>query len=50
MPSEALLLRMGGLDFASYDDKFVESKVQQIVPHPKFNVQTQQYDIALLKV
>lgn len=47
--ADNLLVRLGGIDFASYDEKFVDSKVQ-VFPHPKFNVQTQQYDIALLKV
>lgn len=40
---------MGGIDFASVDDKWIESRVQPI-QHPEFNIQTQLNDIALLKL
>ena len=46
---ENLLVKYGGIDFASIDDKFYESKVLSF-QHPKFSVQNQQYDIALLKL
>ncbi|XP_057370017.1 serine proteinase stubble-like isoform X2 [Daphnia carinata] len=46
---ESLLVRMGGIDFASVEDKWIESRVQ-LFPHPQFNIQTQQNDIALLKL
>ena len=40
---------MGGIDFASVEDKWFESRVQFSM-HPKFNIHTQQNDIALLKL
>ena len=40
---------MGGIDFASVEDKWIESRVQP-VQHPQFNIHTQQNDIALLKL
>lgn len=40
---------MGGIDFASVEDKWIESRVQ-VIQHPQFNIQTQQNDIALLKL
>ena len=40
---------MGGIDFASVEDKWIESRVQPI-QHPHFNILTQQNDIALLKL
>lgn len=46
---ESLLVRLGGIDFASVEDKWMESRVQ-LFPHPQFNIQTQQNDIALLKL
>ncbi|KAI9564834.1 hypothetical protein GHT06_008575 [Daphnia sinensis] len=46
---ESLLVRLGGIDFASVEDKWTESRVQ-LFPHPQFNIQTQQNDIALLKL
>ncbi|XP_046446266.1 serine proteinase stubble-like isoform X4 [Daphnia pulex] len=46
---ESLLVRMGGIDFASVEDKWIESRVQP-VQHPQFNIHTQANDIALLKL
>ncbi len=43
------MVRMGGIDFASVEDKWIESRVQYYL-HPQFNIQTQQNDIALLKL
>ena len=49
VPADSLLVRMGGIDFASVEDKWTESRVQ-IYQHPLFNIQTQQNDLALLKL
>ena len=49
VPPENLLIRMGGIDFSSVEDKWFESRVQFLM-HPKFNIHTQQNDIALLKL
>lgn len=40
---------MGGIDFASPDEKWIESRVQAFV-HPRFSLKTQQNDLALLKL
>lgn len=40
---------MGGIDFASPDERWIESRVQGFV-HPHFNLKTQQNDLALLKL
>jgi len=46
---DSILVKYGGLDFASIEDKFYESKVLSF-PHPKFSMKTQKFDIALLKL
>lgn len=43
------MVRMGGIDFASVQDRWIESRVQ-LIQHPQFNIQTQQNDVALLKL
>ena len=49
-PTDNLLARIGGIDFANPDDKFIDTPVQTVIVHSKFNMQTQQYDIAMLKL
>lgn len=49
VPEENILVKYGGLDFASYKDKFYESRVRSFL-HPKFSLRTQKFDVALLKL
>jgi len=46
---ENILVKYGGLDFASIKDRFYESRVLSF-PHPKFSLKTQKFDVALLKL